>query len=453
MPNLFSPLAGLTDRFPARPAEIEPRREAADDRSSFDEAFAARGGSNETARRGDERAADANADSDQSRADEVAPSEKRKRGNAAPRTAHQSRQPRAQEKAVADEKSPDAEVTAEAPLLVIEGAVPLVADEAPAQSSDTIAEQAFAETFTPFVAAEALAPAPPIQAPAGFVWQALALPEQAVADSVNLASVAPEGAAESQPAQTTGAITPQIPAEAIELASTAPQQGQSAAKTAEAAQGGADGEDYAPAIADLPKDAPVEASDRSAEQAPAAIEKPKEKTLASRRSSELAQEIAPAASDRGTQNLVTQSATEIRHHHAAITPASIEAAAQVVAAIRADRGSNEIDVRLDPPELGRVRISLTFERSDIVTATVSSERADTLDLMRRHQDELARELERAGFSKVRLDFSANDSGRAFSDQPRQQQSWRGDFLGGDAAEDVRVHYLTLRGDNRLDRLV
>lgn len=453
MPNLFSPLASLTDRFPARPAEIEPRRDAGDDRQSFDEAFAARGGSTETTRRGNEGAADASADADQSRVDDVASNEKRRRGAASPRTAHPSRQLRAQEKSVADEKARNTEITADAPLLAIEGATLLVADEAPVESSDTISGQAFAEALTPLIDAEVLASAPPIQAPADFVQHAFALPEQSVSDGVSLASASPEGATEPSAALTAGAITPQISAEVSELAAAALQQAQSAPKSANTPQFAADDAASAPETADLLNEVKDEASDLHIDQAPAAIEKPKEKTLAAVRGFELAQELAPAPSDRGTQSPVAQAATEIRHHQAAVTPASIEAAAQVVAAIRADRGSNEIDVRLDPPELGRVRISLTIERSDIVTATVSSERTDTLDLMRRHQDELARELERAGFSKVRLDFSASDSGRAFSDQPRQQQSWREDFLGGDATEDVRVHYLTLRGDNRLDRLV
>lgn len=162
---------------------------------------------------------------------------------------------------------------------------------------------------------------------------------------------------------------------------------------------------------------------------------------------------AALVSDRNAPSLQTQSAPELRNTPPILAAQSTSAAAQVVAAIRAEKGSNEIEVRLDPPELGRVRINLTFERTDIVTATVSSERTDTLDLLRRHQDDLKSELERAGFSKVRLDFSAGDSGRAFSEQARSQQGFGESRFAGDALEDAHIQYLSLRTDNRLDRLV
>ncbi|MBY0421621.1 MAG: flagellar hook-length control protein FliK, partial [Parvularculaceae bacterium] len=114
-------------------------------------------------------------------------------------------------------------------------------------------------------------------------------------------------------------------------------------------------------------------------------------------------------------------------------------------------GSDQIDVRLDPPELGRVRISMHFERGDVVTATVSSERSDTLDLLKRHQDELTRELEKAGFARVNLQFSADGSGQNFA---RHNFETPADGLfRADPLEDVRVQYLSLRTDNRLDRLV
>lgn len=162
---------------------------------------------------------------------------------------------------------------------------------------------------------------------------------------------------------------------------------------------------------------------------------------------------AALVSDRNAPSLQTQSAPELRSTPPILAAQSTSAAAQVVAAIRAEKGSNEIEVRLDPPELGRVRINLTFERTDIVTATVSSERTDTLDLLRRHQDDLKSELERAGFSKVRLDFSAGDSGSAFSEQARSQQAFGDSRFAGDAIEDAHIQYLSLRTDNRLDRLV
>ena len=130
----------------------------------------------------------------------------------------------------------------------------------------------------------------------------------------------------------------------------------------------------------------------------------------------------------------------------------IDAAKQVVAAIRANATGGAIEVRLDPPELGQVRISFQMERTDIVAAVVNAEKTDTMDIMRRHADELAAALEKAGFSGVDLQFqsqsgdgqSANGGGSQFGDQ---------EFFDSGPAMNSEVVYLSMRTDNRLDRLV
>ena len=69
-------------------------------------------------------------------------------------------------------------------------------------------------------------------------------------------------------------------------------------------------------------------------------------------------------------------------------------------------GEGTIEVRLDPPELGRVSVTLTTS-GDAVTALISSERPDIGEMMRRHNDLLYRELANAGFKNVTLDFGAH----------------------------------------------
>lgn len=129
-----------------------------------------------------------------------------------------------------------------------------------------------------------------------------------------------------------------------------------------------------------------------------------------------------------------------------------EAARLALAAIRAERGGG-IDLRLDPPDLGRVRIQFSFERADIVVATVSSERGETLDLMRRHGDELARALERAGFESVTLAF-ADTADDARRDAP-QRAGAGANLAGSDDAADPAPPRLYLRAFDgaRLDRFV
>lgn len=89
--------------------------------------------------------------------------------------------------------------------------------------------------------------------------------------------------------------------------------------------------------------------------------------------------------------------------------------------------SGTLDIRLDPPELGRVSLTLS-PSDDNITAVIASERADTHDFLRRHSEMLQRALREAGYSEVKLDFSASgDSPARGDDDGRQATSdshWR-----------------------------
>jgi hypothetical protein len=87
-------------------------------------------------------------------------------------------------------------------------------------------------------------------------------------------------------------------------------------------------------------------------------------------------------------------------------------AAQQAAIALAASPEGRIELRLDPEELGPVRLALA-PSDGALTVQISADRAETLDLMRRHADLLARELREAGYGAVNLDFGAGrDSGGA-----------------------------------------
>ncbi len=77
-----------------------------------------------------------------------------------------------------------------------------------------------------------------------------------------------------------------------------------------------------------------------------------------------------------------------------------------VAAREAPEDRSRIEIRLDPAELGRVQISLT-ETEHGLRASVSAERPETLELLRRHSETLTRELSSAGYGSVSLDLAAS----------------------------------------------
>lgn len=70
-------------------------------------------------------------------------------------------------------------------------------------------------------------------------------------------------------------------------------------------------------------------------------------------------------------------------------------------------GKNRFEIRLDPPELGRIEVRLDVDRDGNVTSRLVADRADTLDLLRRDAAGLERALQDAGLKTA-------DNGMQFS---------------------------------------
>ncbi|MBI4276165.1 MAG: flagellar hook-length control protein FliK [Rhizobiales bacterium] len=79
-------------------------------------------------------------------------------------------------------------------------------------------------------------------------------------------------------------------------------------------------------------------------------------------------------------------------------------------AAQARNGVNRFEIRLDPPELGRIDVRLDVDRGGNVTSRLLVERAETLDLLRRDATQLERALQDAGLktSDNGLQFSLRD---------------------------------------------
>lgn len=90
------------------------------------------------------------------------------------------------------------------------------------------------------------------------------------------------------------------------------------------------------------------------------------------------------------------------------SPAPRQVVAQVAVAIGEAPDDQRLEIRLDPPELGRVQIHLT-RHDGAVQAVVLADRPETQDLLRRHSDLLASELDAAGYEGVSLDFPRPDA--------------------------------------------
>jgi chemotaxis protein MotD len=73
-------------------------------------------------------------------------------------------------------------------------------------------------------------------------------------------------------------------------------------------------------------------------------------------------------------------------------------------------GKNHFDIRLDPPDLGRIHVRLDVDKDGNVISHMVADRTDTLDLLRRDSSGLERALQDAGLktSNNSLQFSLND---------------------------------------------
>jgi flagellar hook-length control protein FliK len=80
---------------------------------------------------------------------------------------------------------------------------------------------------------------------------------------------------------------------------------------------------------------------------------------------------------------------------------AVEIAAQALA------GKNRFEIRLDPPELGRIDVRLDIDRDGNVSSRLVVERVETLDMLRRDAPQLERALQQAGLktSDNALEFS------------------------------------------------
>ena len=86
-------------------------------------------------------------------------------------------------------------------------------------------------------------------------------------------------------------------------------------------------------------------------------------------------------------------------------------------ATQARSGGRRFEIRLDPPELGRIDVRLEVDRQGNVTSHLRVDRVETLDMLRRDAASLERALQDAG-----LKTSDNALNFSLRDQSMQQQS-------------------------------
>jgi flagellar hook-length control protein FliK len=105
--------------------------------------------------------------------------------------------------------------------------------------------------------------------------------------------------------------------------------------------------------------------------------------------------------------------------HAAVTTDAVPLAAVPIAIVtRAEAGERKFEIRLDPPDLGRIDVQLNVDGSGRATSHLVVDRPATLDLLRRDAPALERALQSAGLTTDNgsLQFSLRDQSFAGREQ-------------------------------------
>jgi flagellar hook-length control protein FliK len=103
--------------------------------------------------------------------------------------------------------------------------------------------------------------------------------------------------------------------------------------------------------------------------------------------------------------------------------------------------SRPVDITLSPDELGRVRLSVIPSENGIVV-NVLAERPETLDLMRRHIDQLAQEFQSLGYDDISFSFSGAEtdtSGENDTQSGENQTQQTSRDPNNDIMENTRIH--------------
>lgn len=238
-----------------------------------------------------------------------------------------------------------------------------------------------------------------------------------------------------------------------------------------------------PAVAALPPKQTTEAPKETEQVAPAEpkLAEPEDKPVAKDTKPVERAEADPKVRDRGSfaahladaraekqadqaQQAQPAVATSVKTDMGVVTPKSVHAAYQAPVqqlnmtqvafeVVRQfSQGASRFQIRLDPPELGRIDVRMQVDGDGNVHARMTVERAETLDLMQRDQRSLEKALAQAGLDsgKTSLEFSLRQNPFARDGQGQQQQGGHNPFLrdtrsGADEVPEIATTTTQYRG--------
>lgn len=139
----------------------------------------------------------------------------------------------------------------------------------------------------------------------------------------------------------------------------------------------------------------------------------------------VAQNTGPRIDSASTTRVVVQAGYQTSQQQLNLPQIAFELGRQI------EGGNTRFQIRLDPPELGRIDVRMEIDHSGNVNARLTVEKAETLDLMQRDQRGLERALQQAGIDagKTNLEFSLKQNPFAGDQGMANGQNGRGKGQG------------------------
>ena len=124
------------------------------------------------------------------------------------------------------------------------------------------------------------------------------------------------------------------------------------------------------------------------------------------------QAVNSLTAPQGQQPAQSAAPTLTQHVQVAAQPTPNVPALAVEIAAKSQSGAKQFDIRLDPPELGRVEVRLSIDATGKASAHLSADTPQTLDLLQKDAPALTRALREAGLdvSQDGLNFSLRHQG-------------------------------------------
>ncbi len=157
---------------------------------------------------------------------------------------------------------------------------------------------------------------------------------------------------------------------------------------------------------------------------PEPVARPHDSAAAVKNSADLIQNLgvtAPMHHAAPAQSTAAASAAAAAAPTPAQTAAVPVAGLAVEIAAQSNAGNSRFEIRLDPPELGRIDVRLEIDGDGHVKSRLIVERSETLDMLRRDAPQLERALQQAGLKTGdnALEFSLRQQTSQHDDEARQ----------------------------------